>query len=384
MKPARTHRVLALLSLLVTLPAVTQAADPSAGSRDRAAETPRLYVARGSTSQAELSRLKAAVSRLAGVKAVEVRAESGAIAVTIDGDGSSTQSLFAAAARSAGYVLRPAPARNYAASGPQGEAELAGLRVILAKVPGVERVELGAAPMGAAVRLNGIVRDSVLKEAAKASGYTLTQMGSYVASGPSGEKNLALLRSSLLSAEGVEKVEMQGLKGGATLLVYGDTNEDFLAAAAKPAGYIVWPLSAGSGVREFRIGAAAGETQQKALAKRLQGLEGIGEVSLKSEPDGAVLVVAGGRVRPDALRSAAMETGVELTPLPEKITLPTLTPRAERGTPPDYENRVLEEMAKQGEPAPGFSLLSKDGKTRLGLAEHVGKRPVVLLFGSCT
>ncbi len=383
MNTVRTYRVLALVSLLAALPAVTQAADPPVGSRDRAAETPRLYIARGSTSEGELSRLKAAITRLAGVKAVDVRAENGAVAVTIDGDGRSTQSLFAAAARSVGYVLRPAPARVYAAAGPLGEVELEALRAALAKSPGVEKVELAAAPMGAAVRLNGIARDSLVKEAAKASGYTLTQVGSYVASGPSGEKELARLRRSLLDARGVEKIEMQGLKGGATLLVYGDTDEDVLAAAAKPAGYIVWPLSAGGGTREFRLG-RAGDSQRELLVKRLKGMEGIGEVSLKAGPGGTVLAVAGGRVRPDALRAIAAEVGVELTPVPEPIALPTLTPRAERGTPPDYENRVLEETAKQGEPAPAFSLLSKDGVTRLGLAEHIGKRPVVLLFGSCT
>ena len=55
-----------------------------------------------------------------------------------------------------------------------------------------------------------------------------------------------------------------------------------------------------------------------------------------------------------------------------------------RGALTDFDERVLEDLVKPGDVAPDFSLLSADGKTTIRLADYRNKRPVVLIFGSCT
>jgi peroxiredoxin len=44
----------------------------------------------------------------------------------------------------------------------------------------------------------------------------------------------------------------------------------------------------------------------------------------------------------------------------------------------------MDELTQPGEPAPDFALLSNDGKATLRLSDSRSKRPVVLMFGSCT
>lgn len=46
--------------------------------------------------------------------------------------------------------------------------------------------------------------------------------------------------------------------------------------------------------------------------------------------------------------------------------------------------RPREGTLKVGDEAPAFALKSPDGKTTFTLAEHKGKKPVVLVFGSYT
>lgn len=309
-----------LLLSAIALPGVTWAADPPDGAAKpqgaaKAPAIPRLYVATGPSSEADLASLRAALSELAGVQKVEARAEFGAVTVTIDGDGRSTQSLFAAAARSVGFVLRPAPDRTYAAAGPSGEADLTRLRAALTQLRGVERVDMGVQPDGAAVRISGVTGYDALRAAGKSAGFTLRQIGSYVASGPSAPPDLARLRAALAPLPEVEQVEMQGLNGGATLLIYGDVRETRLVQGAKSAGFLLWPLG-----------------------------------------------------------SAARST----------VSLPSLVPEADRNTPPDYDERVLEDQAKPGGQAPEFSLLALNG-TKLSLAGSLAAgKPIVLVFGSCT
>lgn len=135
-------------------------------------------------------------------------------------------------------------------------------------------------------------------------------------------------------------------------------------------------------MREFRIAGDASPTQQK-LTDALQKVMGIGQVEIRTAPDGPHLVVSGGRARPDAIFSAATAAGVTLTPVP-RVDLSSLEPRAGRDTPPDFDQWVTDELTKPGEPAPDFALLSKDGQSTLRLSDSRGKKPVVLIFGSCT
>src|SRR5207302_551980 len=50
--------------------------------------------------------------------------------------------------------------------------------------------------------------------------------------------------SKLDKTTGVERVEMQPLGGGATLLIHGDVSDEALVKSAKSAGYDLWPLNA--------------------------------------------------------------------------------------------------------------------------------------------
>jgi copper chaperone CopZ len=370
------------IGLLLCGAAASRAADtPPTAVRDF--QVPRSYLARGSTAEADLTKLRAAIATLPGVTKVTVQADEDGATVTIDGDGSSTQSLMAAAARNAGYRLRPAPTRYYLATGPSGDTDLMKLRSALRETAGIDQVALSRGPQGAALRVGGVARNAAIVAAGERAGCRLDQLASYVASGSSTEPDLARLREALSKLAGVKRVEMQGLIGGATLLIHGDTNDERMAAAGKNAGFIVWPLGIAEGKREFRIDDRVSAEDREKLVTTLRALEGIGELEVRAQPEGDRLLVNGGRARPPAIVSAAARAGFTLVPI-ETVTLPTVVPQAERGTPPDYENRVLEDEARPGGPAPGFSLLAKDGRTVVSLSDYAGKRPVVLLFGSCT
>jgi copper chaperone CopZ len=342
-------------------------------------------VATGPTAAADLARLRAAIGKLAGITKVEARAEFDAVTVTVDGDGRSTESLIGAAARSAGFTMRAALPRYYAATGSGAAADLGRLRAALEKVYGVEKVEHTAQAGGAAVRILGVMQHPAVAAAAKTAGYTLRPVGSYVAAGPSGEQELGQLRAAVGKVAGVEQVELLGMTGGATLLIYGDVKEATLAEAAKAGGFTLWPLHHAAGPRLFAIERRPGTDGQQQLRQALQNLEGIGELGIGAGADGPRLSVTGGRVRPDAILAAARAAGFTLAPVEAPVTLPTLLPEAGRSTPPDYDERVLEEKANLGEPAPAFTVLGMDGKSRKNLADYLGaKKPVVLIFGSCT
>lgn len=277
---------------------------------------------------------------------------------------------------------RQARGRVFSALGPTMEADLARLREALVMVPEAGSVELSPLPTGAAVRVSGPAAAAAVTAAGKSAGFTLRLVTGYVVSGPSTAADLARLQAALSQAGGVEAVEMRALTGGATLRISGDAGLPVLVTAAKGAGYTLWPLNEGAGLREFRIAGDTSPSQQK-LTSALRQVMGIGQVEIRTAPDGPHLVIAGGRARPDAIFSAATAAGVTLTPI-TRVDLPSLEPRAGRDTPPDFDEWVMEELTRPGEPAPDFALLSQDGQTTLRLSDSRGKKPVVLMFGSCT
>lgn len=375
------------LLLAAALPVIAQRAEAqSAGTKaEKVSGVPRLYAATGPSSEAELSRLRSAIGKLPGVRTVETRIVFDTITVNIEGDGSSTESLLTAGARSVGFVMRPVRARYFAAAGPKGDADLRRLLSALEKVEGIENVALKAQGEGAAVRIFGVTGKGAIPAAAKTVGYTLRQVGSYVASGSSEATDLARLRASLAKAYGVEQVEIEGLSGGATLLLYGDVQDSLLETAAKSAGYALWPLHAASGPKVFKVENRSGDIEPEKLRQALQNLESIGELEMGTVAGERRLTVSGGRARTESIVTAAREAGFTLTTVEPPVALPTLLPEAGRSTPPDYEERVLEEKATVGATAPPFTVLGMDGVHRRSLADCLAaKKPVVLIFGSCT
>lgn len=346
-------------------------------------EGPRTYVASGPQSEADLARLQAAIAKLPGITRVEIRTVDGTLAVSIDGDGAASQSMLVAAARTVGFRMRPASPHFFRAVGPNAEADLTRLRAALEGLPGLEQLALSRLPEGAAVRVSGVIRHPALVSAGKSAGFTLEERTSYVASGPSTPAGLARLRSALEKVSGVEQLQMRGLVGGATLLVQGPAGEEGLISAGKRAGFIVWTLGNAEGGREFLLEPSPDAEGSARLIQALKQVEGIGELEIRQANEGARLVVEGGLARPPALLAAAEKAGFTLKP-DQSVVLPTVEPQENRNTPPDYESRVLDDQARPGEPAPQFTLLAKDGVTPIRLADYLGKRPVVLLFGSCT
>src|SRR5260221_264650 len=81
-------------------PAGAQRSQRNAERGEKSSGVPRLYVATGPSSEADLSRLRDAIGKLPGVGKVNARAEFDAVTVTIEGDGRSTESLLTAAAKS--------------------------------------------------------------------------------------------------------------------------------------------------------------------------------------------------------------------------------------------------------------------------------------------
>lgn len=57
---------------------------------------------------------------------------------------------------------------------------------------------------------------------------------------------------------------------------------------------------------------------------------------------------------------------------------------AARAGQADARERPQEGALKAGDPAPNFALKGLDGKSAFTLSEHLGQKPVVLVFGSYT
>ncbi len=365
-----------------TLVGGVQARTPSV---DRSSNVPRLYVATGSSAAEGLARLRAEISKLPGVRQVEAKPEFGAVTVRIEGDGSSTESLLTAGARAAGYVMRPAHPRYYAAEGKSATAEREELKKALEGVDGVEQVRVSEAPTGAAVQVLSVAPHAQLQAAGKRVGYSLQPVAAYVASGPISAADVNGLTSRIQKVHGVDRLEVRTLSGGATLLVRGAAEEETLVAAARRAGYELWLLKSTGGPRLFRVARDIPGSELSRLREALSALKGIGKLDLGEGEDGLQLSVVGGRVRADTLITAAAGAGFRLTAMEGPIVLPTVEPAPQRSTPPDFDQRVLRERAMLGGTAPPFKVLGMDGKKRISLAQSLSNgKPLVLIFGSCT
>jgi hypothetical protein len=341
------------------------------------------FAALGPATPADLAHLREALEKAPGAVTVEVRPAPGGALIAVKGDVLFT--ILAAAARPLGYRMEQLAVRWYAADGPAGDADLARLREALQAAPGVEGAALGKDEAGLAVRVTGIAPTSVVAKAAKSAGFTLRQLGAYAASGPGTVDQLKRLRTALTAVPEVEKVEMQDLLGGATLLIQGDVAETKLTAAARSAGYTLAALRNAPGRKaEFAIGAKPGSTvDEQKVREFAEGLEGVEAAEIRSTLEGKQLALTGDRLKPDRIVAAAAEAGIELRVV-ENVTLPSLAPKAGRVTPASYEDAIVEDPIEPGKPAPQFTLLSQDGVRKISLGDFTGAKPLVLIFGSCT
>jgi copper chaperone CopZ len=369
-----------LLSVVFAAPGAGAAEPP--GAAPKPPPVVQSLVARGPSSDMDRSRLADALKRVAGVAEVQVRPGRAGAGVTVKGDVLFT--LLAAAAKPAGYTLELTPVRHFAAAGTPEAVQPARLKEALLTVPGVDRVELGQAEEGLAVRVSGIAPSSELAAAAKSAGFGLRQLAAYSAAGPTEPGRLSRLREALQGEPGVEAVEMQSLDGGVTLLVQGDAEPLRLSQAAGRAGYTLSALRNAGGRRaEFQILTTAGAFDGERLLVLARDLEGTEAAELVAAPDGQRLAVTGDRLKPERIAAAAAEAGFRIAPV-DNVSLPSLTPRAGRVAPASYQDAVLEDPLRPGDRAPLFGLLGSDGRTTMRLESLLGKRPVVLIFGSCT
>lgn len=377
--------LLSLAALGVAGSALAQ--NPGANSRPtrRTTAGATTYYVTGSEKEADLEKLRGAFAKLKNIDGAEVTPRGGWIAVRIRGEG--TISLMGAAARSVGYLLRPMPSRSFAATGPNGAADVARLREAIKEVPGVEQLAVRNGSDGIGVRVQGVLPGAAVVQAGKTAGFTLRQLSSYVVSGKDGEADLAHLREALGKVSGVENVELRRVQGGATILVQGDALEDPLVKAAAPVGYILRPLAGATTAREFAVAGPQGTATSGDASSRLQAairvVQGVTEAEVRSTPDGLRLLTQGASARTNEILAAGEKAGFELKPM-EDAAIPSLEVAGERNTPPDYEERVLEEQAQVGQDAPDFKLLTRDGKRSVTLSSYRGAKPVVLVFGSYT
>jgi copper chaperone CopZ len=377
---ASTLRLGLALTLGASLSAVWAADAPKGALRPP--PVVQTFVAKGPTTEADLARLRTALEKTAGVVTVEARPTVGGYFVDVKGDVLFT--LLAARAKPAGYQFGQLPIRVYTAKGESEDSDLAKLRTALAATPGVEEAAISPAPSGGAVRISGIAPYVALVAAAKGSGYELRQVGGFVVAGSSAEGRLEKLKAALAKAPKVEQVELLALTGGATLLIYGDVKSSDLEAAAKSLGYDFSALGNGFNKRaEFTIGGMPSSEEQEKLRTAIQNLEGTQRTEVQMGESGPKFVVEGERLKPDRIAAAAKEAGFDLRMI-ESVALPTLTPQAGRVAPAAYDDAIVEDPIVAGEAAPEFTLLSQDGTSKLSLSSSLGKKPVVLIFGSCT
>jgi hypothetical protein len=84
------------------------------------------------------------------------------------------------------------------------------------------------------------------------------------------------------------------------------------------------------------------------------------------------------RLTPRALAGAFLLAGAVIVLADDPKTLP-----GEKYTPPAKDERQPDKL-KPNDKAPDFTLPDPSGKSEVTLSSFQGKKPVVLIFGSCT
>ena len=167
------------------------------------------------------------------------------------------------------------------------------------------------------------------------------------------------------------------------MLIVGEIEEGAFTAAAKSAGYSVRSLGGASGLRQLISPGPIEPANIEKLKLALKGLPGSSEIQVRPSPGGILITVPSGSSTPDAISAAAKTAGIELRPVTDAPTTSDVD-NTERITPPASGERNVDDITKVGELAPDFSLITKDGKSKISLSDSRGKKPVVLIFGSYT
>jgi copper chaperone CopZ len=387
----RLSSSLAALALLplAAIPAIAQtpAATASQGAAAKAQQAPAgpsappsLFIAAGTTTDEAIARLRAALVASPGVEQLDIAVHADRVTLRIKG--TPMGSLLAARAKTVGFALRPMPESVFAASNPSAGADMQKLRAALGKVDGVEQVDI-AGPVGSAeVRILGDVKSSALAAAAKSAGYELRRTGYFVAAGSGKTDDIVRLRFSLEKVTGVARLEVRQVAGGTMLGVQGVMEDADLSAVAKSVGYELRSMVDPSG-GPFLVSGIANSGDEEKLRKALQTVPGIGYFMIEDTPDGTQLTLPISIAKPTVVAAAAKAAGFELHPV---YPFFESSPGAdmERNTPPASNDRILEDLTKVGDAAPDFTLITKDGQSKIGLSDYRGKKPVVLIFGSYT
>lgn len=338
------------------------------------------FLAKGSTADAEIARLKAALAKLPGADQVEIVRRADRLIVRIRGGAGGT--LAAAAAKPVGFALQPMPRFICFASRRSGVAAIDALRQTLGKIEGMERLDVSGTADGAMLRVTGDVKASALAEAAKSAGFDLRRISSYVAAGRTGAKDIALLRTALQKTGRIAQMDVRAVDGGAVLRLQGTMEDEDVTQSAKSAGFGILPLNDLVG-GQFLVNGEPDSAAENALLTALKSVQGMGELQISKTTEGTLLSVQDGTVIPEAIVAAAKTAGFYLRPGKDGSGSPAVA-EVEQNTPPAPNDRILEELTKVGDLAPDFTLITKDGKSKISLSDFRGKKPVVLIFGSYT
>ncbi len=235
-----TKACLSMALLALACPAFTVAASaPAAAVQDR--PRARSYTVLGSISDADIKRLREALSKVEGVEQIELIPRAGGLTLRVRGD--ARPQALSVAATAVGFDLMPPVMRVFIASGPTSDADIQRLREVLVKAAESSQVQVATGSGGAIVRVRGDVMGAVLAAAAKSAGFALRREGAFVASGSSLDVDRKLLEAAVKKLDGVEKVELKAVAGGATIHLVGDVEDEAISAAAKSAGYTLRPLN---------------------------------------------------------------------------------------------------------------------------------------------
>jgi hypothetical protein len=200
----------------------------------------------------------------------------------------------------------------------------------------------------------------------------------YFAPGVRDEAGLTRLQETLRRVPGVSQVQAKQGEGGALLRVLGPAKLDALHAAAREAGFELRPAHL------FEVRGVKTPEDQEKLRQALATIKGIGELQFRQTPRGLMLEIRGGTAGAEAAAAAAKAAGFELRIVEMPRGPGSSGLEGERNTPAARGERILQDLTKVGDPAPDFTLITRDGKGKISLSDYRGKKPVVLLFGSYT
>jgi hypothetical protein len=217
----------------------------------------------------------------------------------------------------------------------------------------------------------------------------------FVVAGARTDADLARLQAAPAKAPGAGQVQARLQPDGTAIIrVFGAATDDALAAAAKASGFELKPFQRpgrpggqpGAGYQLFSVTGTPTPQDEEKLRQALARVEGIGEFQLRRTPRGLMLGVPAGKVKPETVLAAAKAAGFDLQPVPGGPGQAggRVGPDGQVITPPAPGERIQQDLTRVGDPAPDFTLITRDGKSKVALSDYRGKKPVVLLFGSYT